>query len=89
MGMAKVLGQSVLRARRGKRGQRPLCRAKTIELFKVYQAKYWAFKRAFHAAYQHARDQVLEGLTLIEMVFPSGGIPPLSLGALSTPPQLE
>lgn len=89
MGMARVLSQSVLRARKTKRGQRQLCRAKTIELLKVYKAKYCAFKRAFQAAYQQARDQVLEGLTMIEMVFPSGGIAPLSLGALSSPPQLE
>jgi len=89
MGMARVLAQSVLRKRKPKRGQRPLCRAKTVELLKVYRDKYWAFKRAFQAAYQHARDQVLKGLTLIEMVFPSGGVPPLSLGSLSAAPQLE
>ena len=89
MGMDRVLAQPVLQMRKVKRGQRPLCRAKTIELFKAYKERYWAFKRDFQSAYQHARDQVLKGLTLIQMVFPTGGIMPLSMGALSTQTQLE
>ena len=89
MGMARVLAQRVLRARKMKRGQRPLCRAKTIGLFKAYKDKYWAFKCAFQSAYQQARDKVLKGLTSIDMVFPSGGIMPLSQIGLSSPPQLE
>ena len=89
MGMALVLAQPVLRARRPKRGRRPLCRAKTVELFKAYQQKYWAFKSAFHNVYQHARAQVLAGLSPVEMVFPFGGIAPLSVIGLSEPPQRE
>ena len=84
MGMARVLAQAVLQRRRVKRGQRPLCRARTVQLFKAYKDRYWTFKRDFQAGYRYARDQVLRGLTLIQMLFPAGGIMPLSVGALST-----
>lgn len=40
MGMARFLAQPVLRARKPKRGTRSLCRAKTVELFKVYCQEY-------------------------------------------------
>ena len=94
MGMARVLAQPVLRARRPKRGKRPLCRAKSLEQLKAYQKKYWAFKRAFQDAYQHARAQVIAGKRKVEMLFPFGGIAPLSLIGLSelpepSQPQLE
>ena len=87
MGMARVLAQPVLRARRPKRGKRPLCRAKNIDLLKTYRKKYWDFKQAFHAAYQHARDQVLAGKQSVEMLFPFGGIAPLSVIGLSELPE--
>ena len=86
MGMARVLAQPVFKARRPKRGTRPLCRAKTVELFKAYRQKYWDFKKAFHAAYQHARDQVVAGISPVEMLFPFGGIAPLSVIGLSELP---
>ena len=70
-----------------KRGTRPLCRAKTVELFKTYRKKYWDFKQAFHAAYQRARDQVIAGICPVEMLFPFGGIAPLSVIGLSERPE--
>ena len=73
MGMARGLAQPVMRPRRPKRGRRPLCRAKNIDLLKTYRKKYWDFKLAFHAAYQHARAQVVAGISLVEMLFPFGG----------------
>ena len=92
--MARVLAQPVLRARRPKRGKRPLCRAKSLDLLKAYQKRYWAFKRAFQEAYQHARAQVVAGKRKVEMLFPFGGIAPLSVIGLSelpepSQPQLE
>ena len=87
MGMSRVLVQPVFRARRPKRGKRPLCRAKTVELFKAYRQKYWDFKKAFHAAYQYARDQVVAGISPVEMLFPFGGIAPLSVIGLSELPE--
>ena len=87
MGMSRVLAQPVLKARRPKRGQRPLCRAKSVELFKAFQEKYWAFKKAFHNAYQHAQQQVIAGKQKIEMVFPFGGVTPLSMIGLSELPK--
>ena len=87
MGMARVLAQPVLRARKPKRGKRPLCRAKTVELFKAYRQQYWDFKKAFHAAYQRARDQVVAGVSPVEMLFPFGGVAPLSVVGLSELPE--
>lgn len=43
-------------------------------------------------AYQHARDQILAGEQTVEVLFPVGGIAPLSvvgLGTLPEPPQFE
>ena len=77
MGMTQVLAQPVLQRRRVKRGQRSLCQAITAEFFKAYKDRYWAFKPDFQAGYRYARDQVLSGLTLVQMVFPAGGIIPL------------
>ena len=74
-------------------GARGFARAKRVEVFKAYKDSYRDFKRDFQAAYQHARDQVLRGLKVIEMLFPSGGIVPLSVAGLSaqtgSTPQLE
>ena len=84
---ARVLAQPVFRARRPKRGTRPLCRAKTVKLFKAYRQRYWGFKKAFHAAYQRARDQVVAGISPVEMLFPFGGIAPLSVIGLSELPE--
>ena len=87
MGMARVSVQPVFRARRPKRGTRPLCRAKTVELFKAYRQWYWDFKKAFHAAYQRARDQVVAGVSPVEMLFPFSEIAPLSMVGLSELPE--
>ena len=44
-------------------------------------------EQAFHVAYQRARDQVVAGISPVEMLFPFGGIAPLSVVGLSELPE--
>ena len=69
------------------RARRPRRHSKSPDLFKAYLKKYWAFKQAFHSAFQHARAQVVASVSPVEMVFLLGGIPPLSVVGLSELPE--
>ena len=75
MGMSKVMGQDIYKARFTKRSPRPLCRTKYIERLKEFKAAYYAFKAQFQEASAALREALALGLENINVRFPVGGVP--------------
>jgi hypothetical protein len=58
MGMIKVMGQDIYKARFTKRSTRPLCKARSIERLKAFKEAYFAFKAQFQEASTVLREAV-------------------------------
>ena len=61
MGMSKVMGQDIYKARFTKRGPRPLCRTKCIDNLKEFKTAYFAFKAQFQEASATLREALALG----------------------------
>ena len=75
MGMSKVMGQDMYKARFTKRSPRPLCRTRCIDRLKEFKAAYFAFKAQFQVASTALREAIALGLENITVRFPEGGVP--------------